>query len=207
MIEKIHIFFPQETIFLCVVDPGVGTERDLLCVTIGQQRFIGPNNGIFHYLFDGQGAKIDKIEQKYFVPKSVTFHGRDIFAPAAIRLAQGDYSILSFMQKHQFDVLVVGAGGAGLMAALHASKGTNTAVLSKLYPTRSHTGAALGGIGAALSLCQSSYQATFTYTFLDVQAHELLCYKGSNGTLEIAINLGSAKNALNAHVGDSIQLN
>src|SRR5215212_2681585 len=51
------------------------------------------------------------------------------------------------MEVHKFDALI---GGAGLMAALHASKGANTAVLSKLYPTRSHTGAALGGIGAAL---------------------------------------------------------
>ncbi len=55
------------------------------------------------------------------------------------------------MQKHQFDAVIVGAGGAGLMAALYASKGgANVAVVSKLYPTRSHTGAALGGIGAAL---------------------------------------------------------
>ncbi|MBX3062667.1 MAG: succinate dehydrogenase flavoprotein subunit [Anaerolineae bacterium] len=54
------------------------------------------------------------------------------------------------MKTHQFEALIVGAGGAGLMAALHASRGAKTAVLSKLYPTRSHTGAALGGIGAAL---------------------------------------------------------
>src|SRR5579859_6678328 len=54
------------------------------------------------------------------------------------------------METHQFEALIIGAGGAGLMAALHASRGANTAVLSKLYPTRSHTGAALGGIGAAL---------------------------------------------------------
>ena len=55
------------------------------------------------------------------------------------------------MQTHQFDAIIVGAGGAGLMAALYASKGgANVAVVSKLYPTRSHTGAALGGIGAAL---------------------------------------------------------
>ncbi|MFP4321067.1 MAG: succinate dehydrogenase flavoprotein subunit [Anaerolineales bacterium] len=53
-------------------------------------------------------------------------------------------------QVHQFDVIVVGAGGAGLMSALYASRGIRTAVLSKLYPTRSHTGAAQGGIGAAL---------------------------------------------------------
>ena len=55
------------------------------------------------------------------------------------------------MQTHQFDAIIVGAGGAGLMAALYASQGgADVAVVSKLYPTRSHTGAALGGIGAAL---------------------------------------------------------
>lgn len=55
------------------------------------------------------------------------------------------------VHRHQFDAVIVGAGGAGLMAALYASKGgAKVAVVSKLYPTRSHTGAALGGIGAAL---------------------------------------------------------
>jgi succinate dehydrogenase / fumarate reductase flavoprotein subunit len=54
------------------------------------------------------------------------------------------------MKTHQFDAIIVGAGGAGLMAALYASHEVNTAVISKLYPTRSHTGAAQGGIGAAL---------------------------------------------------------
>jgi succinate dehydrogenase / fumarate reductase, flavoprotein subunit len=51
---------------------------------------------------------------------------------------------------HEFDAIIVGAGGAGLYAALEASKTARTAVLSKLYPQRSHTGAAQGGIGAAL---------------------------------------------------------
>ncbi len=55
------------------------------------------------------------------------------------------------MKVHQFDAVIVGAGGAGLMAALYAVKGgANVAVVSKLYPTRSHTGTAQGGIGAAL---------------------------------------------------------
>jgi succinate dehydrogenase / fumarate reductase flavoprotein subunit len=53
-------------------------------------------------------------------------------------------------KTHVFDAIVVGAGGAGLMTALHASRGANVAVVSKLYPTRSHTGAAQGGIAAAL---------------------------------------------------------
>ena len=51
---------------------------------------------------------------------------------------------------HTFDAVIVGAGGAGLMAALYASKKANVAVVSKLYPTRSHTGAAQGGVGASL---------------------------------------------------------
>src|SRR5512135_1876752 len=53
--------------------------------------------------------------------------------------------------QHEFDAIVVGAGGAGMMAALHCSKTVkSTAVISKLYPTRSHTGTAQGGIAAAL---------------------------------------------------------
>ena len=54
------------------------------------------------------------------------------------------------MNYHKVDAVIVGAGGAGLMAALYASKSANVAVVSKLYPTRSHTGTAQGGIGAAL---------------------------------------------------------
>ena len=52
---------------------------------------------------------------------------------------------------HEFDAVIVGAGGAGMMAALYASEAANVAVISKLYPTRSHTGAAQGGVGAALA--------------------------------------------------------
>jgi len=50
---------------------------------------------------------------------------------------------------HQFDVVIVGAGGAGMRAAIEAGPGARTAVITKLYPTRSHTGAAQGGMAAA----------------------------------------------------------
>jgi len=67
------------------------------------------------------------------------------------------------MKTHQYEVLIVGAGGAGLMAALYASKGASTAVLSKLYPTRSHTGAAQGGVGAALGNQEEDRPEWHTY--------------------------------------------
>jgi len=67
------------------------------------------------------------------------------------------------MTIHQFDVVVVGAGGAGLMAGLYASRGAKTAVISKLYPTRSHTGAAQGGISAALGNYEEDKPEWHTY--------------------------------------------
>ena len=55
------------------------------------------------------------------------------------------------MTHYEYDVVIVGAGGAGMRAALESSQHAKTAVLTKLYPTRSHTGAAQGGMAAALS--------------------------------------------------------
>ena len=68
------------------------------------------------------------------------------------------------MQVHKHDAIIIGAGGAGLMAALYASKGgADVAVVSKLYPTRSHTGAAQGGIGAALGNLDEDKPIYHTY--------------------------------------------
>jgi len=86
------------------------------------------------------------------------------------------------MKKHQFEVVVVGAGGAGLMAGLYASKSASTAVISKLYPARSHTGAAQGGIGAALGNLEEDRPEWHTYDTIkgsdylgDQDAIEFMC--------------------------------
>ncbi len=85
-------------------------------------------------------------------------------------------------QTHTFDVIVVGGGGAGLMAAMNASKSAKTAVLSKLYPSRSHTGAAQGGIGAALGNLEEDHPEWHTYDTVkgsdwlgDQDAIEFMC--------------------------------
>ncbi len=96
------------------------------------------------------------------------------------------------MKTHQFEVIVVGAGGAGLMAALYASKTANTAVISKLYPTRSHTGTAQGGVGAALGNEEEDHWEWHTFDSVkgsdylgDQDAIEFMCYEAVQAVYEL----------------------
>jgi len=96
------------------------------------------------------------------------------------------------MKTHQIDVLVVGAGGSGLMAALYASKTASTAVLSKLYPTRSHTGAAQGGVGAALGSIEEDHPEWHTFDTVkgsdylgDQDAIEFMCSEAVQAVYEL----------------------
>ncbi len=96
------------------------------------------------------------------------------------------------MKKHQFEVVVVGAGGAGLMAGLYASKTASTAVISKLYPARSHTGAAQGGIGAALGNLEEDRPEWHTYDTVkgsdylgDQDAIEFMCNEAPSIVYEL----------------------
>src|SRR5574342_1299362 len=93
---------------------------------------------------------------------------------------------------HQFDVIVVGAGGAGLMAGLYASRGAKTAVISKLYPTRSHTGAAQGGVAASLGNLEGDNPDWHTYDTVkgsdylgDQDAIEFMCYEAPQAIYEL----------------------
>ncbi|MBS1271029.1 MAG: Succinate dehydrogenase flavoprotein subunit [Candidatus Marinimicrobia bacterium] len=93
---------------------------------------------------------------------------------------------------HQFDVVIVGAGGAGLRAALEASKTANVAVLSKLYPVRSHTGAAQGGMSAALGNHEEDHWKWHMYDTVkgsdylgDQDAIEILCRDAVDAVIEM----------------------
>ncbi len=84
-------FFPPGTVHLAVVDPGVGSARRPLAVAARGQYFVGPDNGLFTFLLAGEGWSAVCLEaQAYRLPRvSRTFHGRDVFAPAAAYLALG----------------------------------------------------------------------------------------------------------------------
>lgn len=85
-------YFPERTVFLCVVDPGVGTERGLLAARKGSHLFLAPDNGLLSFLKEEKGAcfyalKIPNPYVRHAV--SDTFHGRDLLAPLAAHISRG----------------------------------------------------------------------------------------------------------------------
>ena len=96
------------------------------------------------------------------------------------------------MQTHVFDVVIVGAGGAGMRAALEAGPRARTAVLTKLYPTRSHTGAAQGGMCAALANVEDDNWEWHTFDtvkggdyLVDQDAAEVMCKEAIDAVLDL----------------------
>ncbi|MFC7456555.1 succinate dehydrogenase flavoprotein subunit [Brachybacterium sp. GCM10030267] len=96
------------------------------------------------------------------------------------------------MQTHNYDVVIVGAGGAGMRAALEASKSARTAVVTKLYPTRSHTGAAQGGMCAALANVEEDNWEWHTYDtvkggdyLVDQDAAEVMAKEAIDAVLDL----------------------
>jgi succinate dehydrogenase / fumarate reductase flavoprotein subunit len=96
------------------------------------------------------------------------------------------------MQTHKYDVVIVGAGGAGMRAALESSSRVRTAVLTKLYPTRSHTGAAQGGMSAALANVEEDNWEWHTFDtvkcgdyLVDQDAAEVMCKEAIDAVLDL----------------------
>ncbi len=84
-------FFPDGTVHLAVVDPGVGSHRRPLLITTSRASYVGPDNGLFTFALEETSAEIFELDRPEFWLSSVsrTFHGRDIFAPVAAHVARG----------------------------------------------------------------------------------------------------------------------
>ncbi|MEN3033648.1 MAG: SAM-dependent chlorinase/fluorinase [Aquificaceae bacterium] len=82
-------YFPENSIFMTVVDPGVGTSRRPICVSCGNYTFVAPDNGLIDSAVDSLGLNFDAYLIERFKPASNTFHARDIFAKAAAYLSLG----------------------------------------------------------------------------------------------------------------------
>jgi S-adenosyl-L-methionine hydrolase (adenosine-forming) len=92
ILSSVYRYFPAGTVFVCVIDPGVGSARGAIAVAAGNWFFVGPDNGLFSYIYAEQPLHGTALLQNptYQLPQvSSTFHGRDIFAPAGAYLARG----------------------------------------------------------------------------------------------------------------------
>lgn len=92
ILKNSYSYFPNGSIHLVVVDPGVGSERRAILVETDNHFFIGPDNGVFTFIYEFERIKrvVELTDKRYFLPKtSLTFHGRDIFAPVAAHLSLG----------------------------------------------------------------------------------------------------------------------
>ncbi|AJW78348.1 succinate dehydrogenase flavoprotein subunit [Clavibacter michiganensis] len=105
-------------------------------------------------------------------------------------------TIVDGVHYHQFDIVIVGAGGAGMRAAIEAGPQANTAVISKLYPTRSHTGAAQGGMAAALANVEEDSWEWHTFDtvkggdyLVDQDAAEILAKEAIDAVIDLE-NMG-----------------
>lgn len=93
IIGRNYRYFPDHSIHLCIVDPGVGSGRRILAVNAANQYFIGPDNGVFTPIFTSGTciAVYEVTNEQWFLDNiSNTFHGRDIMAPTAARLSLGE---------------------------------------------------------------------------------------------------------------------
>jgi S-adenosyl-L-methionine hydrolase (adenosine-forming) len=202
-------YFPAQTIFCCVVDPGVGSARRAVAVEMGGWRFVLPDNGILTHLFDRWEVEraVALSDARYRLPHvSRTFHGRDIFAPAAAHLAAGVALAemgepLSPATLCRLELSGARQVGQTLVATvIHIDRFGNliTNLTQAQLAARESWRLEVTGTGLALSGLQS--------TFADVGEGEPVAYIGSDGFLEIAVRNGDASTQWTIPVGAEVRL-
>ncbi len=193
LLAALEAWLPTEAIVVAVVDPGVGSDRGMLALEADDRWFLGPDNGLLSRV--GRSARNRRLwvlEAEPDARLSASFHGRDVFAPAAARLACGNKPRLKPRQR--------------------------TAIVGQDWPDSlpevlyiDHFGNAMTGISPADlppsgTLVVNGRKLTRVRTFSDVAPGEPLCYENSLGLLEIAVNGGSAAAALGLRIGSCVSL-
>ncbi|VAW91040.1 hypothetical protein MNBD_GAMMA23-2576 [hydrothermal vent metagenome] len=190
LLNSLIQYFPEDSVFCCVVDPGVGSARQAIVLKVAGQYFVGPDNGLFEYLLRSN----DKL-QAYKISwqpaqLSTTFHGRDIFAPIAANIAQGNFSGIESISLDSitcfdwandlFEIIYIDAYG-NLMTGITAS-----------------------GISKEAILELNGTKIQFAKTYTDMPTGKLCWYVNSNQLVEIALRGQSAANVYSSKIGDIV---
>lgn len=192
--------FPAETVFVGVVDPGVGSERRAIAAEIGDWRFVGPDNGLLSVLLRQHrlGAVVELTNAAFHrQPRSSTFHGRDLFAPVAAAWATGT-PLAAFGPAMTTPLVRINIAGPAI-STVNGQRVLRGYVIDVDYFGNVRSNIHRDDLGTAPP-------AACTVTIDDVPIGAIVnCYAdgapgdtvalfGSNGRLEVAVCQGSAAN-------------
>lgn len=199
-------YYPKGTIHIVVVDPGVGSERKGLVIKTSNYYFVGPDNGVFSFIYQQDKFQPYEIDiSKFGAEISATFHGRDLFVPAAIRILKKENlenfchpinHVSSFYEPYsQAD------DGRIVLKIIHIDHFGNL-----ILNFNKSNWSDLGKPGMVKLQIDHSFLFGIKHSFTDVEQGELVLIWDSQGFLQVAQNKGNAASTLQMNVGDTLHL-
>lgn len=182
--------FPEGSVFLAVVDPGVGSDRAPLILEADGRLFVGPDNGVLDLV--ARRAKTHRYREIRWRPQklSASFHGRDLFAPVAVMLARGET-----VETRDLDANArPGAIWPDDLAEIVYIDRYGNAM----------TGLRASGLPADSVIQLGGTSVRFARTFADVPQGTAFWYENANGLAEIAVSAGHAAQRLGLAVGSTL---
>jgi len=205
-------YFPPGTTHVAVVDPGVGSARRAVAIETPAAAFIGPDNGIWSLVVDAAGREwgsdlniVELTEAQFWLPHvSATFHGRDVFAPAAAHIASGVPVASLGRQLHELvagavpqPVLVDGHGLRGNIVHIDRFGNCITSI------TREHLQQQALGERIVVEIVDRQLPGLFR-TYAECPPGVPICMLGSSDRLELAVANGSAARLLGVDIGAAL---
>ncbi len=204
-------YFPKSTVHVAVVDPGVGTKRRPIIIQTKRSFHVGPDNGLLFLSARKEGVShVYHIKNpQYMRPKiSTTFHGRDIFAPAAAYLARGcspsqfgpefhDYVIPQYAEPYMKESELIGE----VMYIDNFGNVVTNIASKKLEELETCIGDVLH-----VRIRRKTFDVRFCSAYGEVPARTPLAIVGSHDFLEISVNQGNASKTLNLEIGDLLSI-
>ena len=190
--------YPDGTVHVVVVDPGVGSARRPVAVAAGGHWFVAPDNGVLSLVLEAAGRfEAREVDLRHGLPRmSTTFHGRDLFAPVGARLAIG----LPFDEIGPEATALVrmdpAAASDGCGRVLHVDRFGN--LVTSFRPSDLPEGASLALGDGTVSARARAYAS--------MPAGRLFLIVGSSGYVEVSMNRGSAADALGVRAGEAVTL-
>lgn len=212
--------FPSDTVHLVVVDPGVGTARRPIAVRHGAYGYVGPDNGLFPLVIGSEqpehAVELDRKTVWRTTSPSQTFHGRDIFAPAAAHLASGlalseiGSSIETLHPLRWAQPIADDEGIQGWVVHIDHFGNCITNIsrdtLKAATADASEASASGSGLPPFKCFVGNSTLTAMQETYGSVAEGEPLLLTGSSGFLEVAVNGGNAAELLDIRKGDTVNL-